>query len=505
MKKYYFIIFIVLIFISKQNITAKELLNIDFTRDSAEWKTNFLKATWTTNHEDLFVSVSDKHVGDFLFNGEFGKFNPGAHIRAQPLCNENLSNQHHWAFRINNSGTSCLELPQVSSAGKLTIYCKNSNEAIEDTFYLQKKSGKSWKTIKAIYLPPHYDQNYEQQTENYLNINSTVKLRITGATKNTFVYAIRVNSYDVSEPKEKPLRLILLPDPQTYVKYAALNPVYGVQTSWISNNADSISFVLCQGDMTGGNRDEQWKVAAGAFTILEGRKIPFTFCAGNHDLGKMASTRNTDLMNSYLPFSRYSRYPSFGGSFETGKMDNTWHVFSKGEYKFLILSLEFVPRNKILDWAKKIIVQHPNYNVIINTHAYLKANSRPYDGEIEQEIGKATGEEFANNGLNIWDKLVSLYPNCLFVFNGHVTGKGIGHLVSTGKQGNQVYQFLANYQGGVEGTQEERNGMLRIVDLNPEKGTFTIKTYSPYTHKFNTAEGQHFFYENVHFIKYAAK
>lgn len=501
MKKFYLLIFVFVLIHCPQSVNASELINIDFTRDSTVWKSKFPKTTRSVTQNELFAQVSDKHIDNFSFNGDFGKFNADAGVRAQPVCSENLTIHHTWAFRINNTGASNIELPRVSSAGKLTIFCKNSNEALEDTFYIQKKSGKNWETIRTIFLPPHYDQNYEQQSENYLDINSSVELRIAGATRNTFVYAVRLNSYDASEPKEKPLRLILLPDPQTYVKYVELNPVYGAQTSWINNNADSISFVLCQGDITGGNKDEQWKVAAGAFTILEGRKIPFTFCAGNHDLGKMASTRNTGLMNSYLPFSRYSRYPSFGGAFEVNKMDNTWHVFSKGDYKFLILSLEFVPRNKVIDWAKIIIEQHPNHNVIINTHAYLKANNLPYAGEIEQEIGKATGDEFANNGLNIWEKLVSQYPNCLFVFNGHVTGKGIGHLVSSGKHGNQVYQFLANYQGGVDGTQEERNGMLRIVDLNPEKGTFTIQTYSPYTRKYNTANGQHFFYENVHFIK----
>lgn len=489
-----------------------ELINIDFTRDSVEWKAKFPTPSWSKDKTDLFANVKDIRIGEYLFKGTFGKFNPGTSVMAQPICDADTTKKHYWAFRINRNKkyNSYLELPKLSSAGKFTIFCKNGNAEIEDTCYIQKKEDNSWVTIKTLYLPPHYNRNYEMQMEEYLNLKSPVTLRIAGATRNTHVYAVKVNAYDASEPKEKPLRLILLPDPQAYANRKYLNYLYAAQTIWINNHADSIKFVLCQGDLTQSNNDEQFSIAAGALSLLEGKKVPFTFVPGNHDTGAggKAATRNTDMMNKYLPFSRYSRYSTFGGTYEANKMENTWHTFSKGDYKFLILSLEFGPRNKVLDWAKTIIEQHPRHNVIINTHAYMyedntRLGSKTGQGGYPQKygLGNATGDDAVNDGQQIWDKVVKLYPNCLFVFCGHVTGKGIGHQVSEGVHGNKVYQFLANYQGGVTGTINGGNATLRIVDLDPENKTFSIKTYSPVTKQYRTEEGQHFMFDNVKYIK----
>lgn len=489
-----------------------ELINIDFTRDSIQWKATFKEPKWNKTRTDYVVKLKDIRAENYLFNGSFGKFNPGPGVRAQPFCNPDTTKFHRWAFRLDKreENSSYLEFPALANAGKVTIYCKNGNATEEGSFLIQRKEADTWTTIRTIYVPPHYGRNYEMEMEEFLNINSEVKLRISGATKNVHIFGFKVNAYDSTLPAEKPLRLVLLPDPQAYANRKALSHIYAAQTLWIASHSDSIKFVLCQGDMTQSNNDEQWSIAAGALSIMEGKKVPFSFVPGNHDTGEegKTATRNTDMMNKYLPYSRYSRNPSFGGAFEAGKMENTWSTFSKGDYKFLILSLEFGPRNVVLEWAKNIIVQHPKHNVIINTHAYLyeddtRLGSQAGQGGRPQKygFGKDTLTNSVNDGQQIWDKVVKLYPNCLFVFSGHVTGRGIGHQVSEGVKGNKVYQFLANYQGGVTGTINGGNGNLRIVDLDPEKHSFSIKTYSPYANAYKTEEGQQFIYTDVRFIK----
>lgn len=492
--------------------TSVELINIDFTRDSIQWKAKFQEPSWNKTHTDYSIKLHNFPTENFVFNGTFGKFNPGPGVMAQPFCNSDTTKFYRWAFRIDRTkeSSSYLELPKLANVGKFTVFCKNGNASEEGIFYIQKKEGETWITIRTMYVPPHYGRNYEMEMEEYLNINSDVKLRISGATKNMHIFALKVNAYDATKPGEKPLRLVLLPDPQAYANRKGLNHIYAAQTLWISDHSDSIKFVLCQGDITQTNKDDQWSIAAGALSIMEGKKIPFTFVPGNHDTGDegKSATRNTDMMNKFLPFSTYSRDPSFGGAFEDGRMENTWSVFSKGDYKFLILSLEFGPRNIVLDWAKTVIEKHPKYNIIINTHAYMydddtRLGSHSGQGGRPQRygFGKDSLLNTANDGQQIWDKVVKLYPNCLFVFSGHILGRGIGQLVSLGVNGNKVYQFLANYQGGVKGTQEERNGMLRIVDLDPENRSFSVKTFSPYTKKYNTEEGQQFIYTDVHYIK----
>lgn len=477
-----------------------QLLDIDFTRDSTTWKPLFPEPAYSTDSSNYLVSVTDHTAGDFNFLGSFGRFRAGANDMAQPCYIENRTKFRRWAFRLGSSGEAYVELPELQNVGRFTVFCKNANVSSETPIYIQKKNGESWETIRTIYLPPHHNQNYELEMEEFLNINAPVKLRILGSTRNIFIYQIRVDAYDASLPKEKPLKIVLIPDAQSYANQPDLNHIYGIMTMWINNIADDVKFVIQQGDITQLNDAAQWNIAAGAYNLLEGRKIPFSYCAGNHDMGRHGNSRNTTNMNTYLPASRYNRYDWYGGTFEPNTVDNTWQTFSRGDYKFLVLSLEYLPRNKVLAWANTVIADHPNHNVIINTHSYLGAGNTLNTG-IPQEELNGTGDETPNNGKAIWEKLVSKHKNCLFVFSGHVLGDGAGYLVSNGEKGNKVYQFIANYQGGVDGSQESRNGMIRIVDLDPENKRFSIQTYSPYQNRYNTNVDHEYYYTNVNFIK----
>jgi hypothetical protein len=299
--------------------------------------------------------------------------------------------------------------------------------------------------------------------------------------------------------------LVLLPDTQTYT--SNYPEIFKSQTSWIAENAKNIAFVLHQGDITDNNSEEQWKVAAESFSKLDG-KVPYTFVPGNHDTGEGGKTldRNMTMLNKFMPYSKYSQVPGFGGAFVPGEMANTWHTFKAGGYDWLILSLEFGPRNKVLDWAAGIIENHPRHKIIINTHAYLYSdNTRMGEGKGQKwlpqnyPVGKDVGPEAANNGEQMWEKLIKNYPNIMFVFCGHVLNRGTGMLVSEGIHGNKVYQMLANYQGGVEGTENGGNGFLRLIKIDPKNSSVSVKTYSPYLNKYKTEPDQEFTFENVKF------
>lgn len=335
------------------------------------------------------------------------------------------------------------------------------------------------------------------------------KFSTRGTTAGRILFFAGILSLSVfffSCSEKQPFNLVLLPDTQTYS--ARYPEIFRAQTEWIVKKADSIAFVLHQGDITDNNTDEQWQNAVAALYLLDG-KVPFAFVPGNHDTGdpgKNANNRKLELYNRYLPYEKYSKMEGFGGAFEAGKMDNTWHTFKAGGLDWLILCLEFGPRNKVLDWAGEVIQSHPEHKVILNTHAYMYSDDTRMDhGEgdawVPQDygVGKATGDDAVNDGEMIWEKLTSQYPNVLLTFNGHVLHDGTGKLVSEGVHGNKVYQMLANYQGGVEGSVKGGNGFLRILTINPEQESISVKTYSPYIDQYKTEPDQQFVFENVNF------
>jgi len=318
--------------------------------------------------------------------------------------------------------------------------------------------------------------------------------------------AILVIVFSTSCNREDSFRIVLLPDTQSYSE--SYPEIFYAQTKWIAENSDSIAFVLHQGDITNHNTPAEWEVAVDAMEMLDG-KVPYVLCMGNHDIGTngTADVRNTGLFNTYFPYEKHSNAAGFGGAFEEGKMDNVWYTFKEAGNDWLVISLEFGPRDKVLEWATGVIETHPSHQVIVNTHAYMYSDDTRMSANrghhwLPQHYGlgkEVMGPEAVNNGEQMWRKLISQYSNILMVVSGHVLNDGVGTLVSEGKHGNKVYQMLANYQGGVEGSVNGGNGFLRILDIDPSAGRICVRTYSPYIDELKKEPSQQFDFEKVEF------
>ncbi|MFH1540103.1 MAG: metallophosphoesterase [bacterium] len=263
--------------------------------------------------------------------------------------------------------------------------------------------------------------------------------------------------------------------PDTQYLSLGLPALFDTTIQWIADNADGENtvFVLHEGDITHNNTDDEWANAAASMGILDG-VVPYALAVGNHDM----DGGDTSKFNQYFPVSKYESLPTFGGVCESGKLDNSFHLFSAGGTDWMAVSLEYDPPDEVLDWASQVAEAHPDRRVIVVTHAYLNhTNERTSIGE------------------NIWNKFVKKHANMLFVFNGHYTTGEAGRLVSDGDNGNKVYQMFANYQtrraGGL--------GYLRIVKLNPSTGGVSVKTYSPYAQDYETDPDNEFEFEDVDF------
>jgi hypothetical protein len=290
-----------------------------------------------------------------------------------------------------------------------------------------------------------------------------------------------------------PYSIVLLPDTQfyTYQKVAEgekLGEIFDAQTQWILDHETdlNIAFVAHLGDITEQSETSEWNRAKSSMSLLD-NVVPYVTVIGNHDYyyirGSMS--RISNLYNQTFPISAYLKQPWFGGVFEPGKMDNSYHFFSAGDTHYIVLCLEFGPRNSVLEWAGKVIADHPEKTVIVVTHSYLNHDNILLTDDVLWASlpfldfeGKTTDDY--NTGQQMWEKLISVYKNIKFVFSGHVGPDGVGRLVSTGRHGNKVYQIVSNYQHLENGG----NSYLRQMEFSPDGKMVSVKTYSPFLDQY---------------------
>lgn len=290
-----------------------------------------------------------------------------------------------------------------------------------------------------------------------------------------------------------PFTLVLLPDTQYYVCCGAVNlDFFASQIRWIAQQKDArcIAFVLHEGDCTDGNTLGEWIFFKIILRQLDG-VVPYAIAVGNHD-GLMTGRSNTGPFNDFFPVSLFQSLPTFGGVFETNRMDNCYHRFSAGGVDWLILVLEFGPRDEVLAWANQVVAAHPDRRVILLTHTHVYSDETLH-GSLPSHSWKPADYGRGNNGVEVWDKLVSRHANIAFVFNGHVLNDGAGQVTGVGIHGNPVRQMLANYQmlpyGG--------SGYLRVLEFIPAEDRLVVRTYSPALDAYRVHPEHQFHYDSI--------
>lgn len=299
--------------------------------------------------------------------------------------------------------------------------------------------------------------------------------------------------------------MILMPDTQFYVynfrNYGVerLMTVFRRQTEWIAQQAEKrrIKMVLHLGDVVDHNDNDQFVNARKAMSILDG-VVPVAYTLGNHDYGPRGngSNRQTFFNDHFSASDNPLVDPEKGGTlkgvYEEGKLDNSYHTFSVGDKKFLVIALQFGPPNGAVAWANQIAGQHPDHEAILITHAYTFSDDTRYNWEEKgrsqnwnpNSYGIRNDPDGVNDGEAMWQKLVSQHPNFSMTFNGHVLHDGRGFLVSGGKHGNVVNQMLFNSQHPIEPV--GGSGWLRILEFMPDSQVVQVKTYSPYLDQWYT-------------------
>lgn len=294
--------------------------------------------------------------------------------------------------------------------------------------------------------------------------------------------------------------LVLVPDPQTYVKYDRNVGILNLMTSWIRENVDSLNtqFVLCTGDLVeqndllnpdtkaaNQNSKQQWTNTSEAFRKLDNR-VPYILATGNHDYGHVSAEYRSTQFDKYFSAEQNGFNAKALREIGPALNGNSTAVNAVFEFetphpkKLLVIVLEFAPRNEVLDWALKTLNQekYENHDVILLTHTYLDRNSN----HIKKEGYKI---EDANYGAAVFEKLVKPSKNIRMVFSGHIGAPDdfeghIGFRQDKNAAGKTVTQMTFNAQamgGGWFG--DGGDGWLRYLEFLPDGKTVKVKTFSP--------------------------
>jgi len=200
---------------------------------------------------------------------------------------------------------------------------------------------------------------------------------------------------------------------------------------WIGNNVEkyNIAHVSILGDATQTNTMFEWGVIREAHDFIEG-KTTYHLPLGNHDYpspshGVGAEIRDTTNYRETFTYDDYvatygpDGMNTFGGTFRDEKeLTNMYNLVSVGGNDYIFFALEFSPRDAVLEWVGDVLTQYPDRQAIISTHCYFST-----DGTLT--TANATNNyEFkdGNEGIDIYNKLVTKYPNIIIADCGHSQG-----------------------------------------------------------------------------------
>ena len=330
-------------------------------------------------------------------------------------------------------------------------------------------------------------------------MNRIASIILMGAATLGAVAQHRADRQQLDDPAS--FSMILLGDPQGYIKYDINQPLFELQTVWIADNIDNLNIkaVLCTGDLVEQNENlarnrnmlnqtsrQMWEAVSHAFRYLD-NKVPYIISTGNHDYGYRSSENSRTKFPEYFPIERNNTwldctvavYPNRNGD---ESLENAAFEFQQPKWgNILIVCNEFAPRDEVLQWTADLINRDrfKNHRVIYITHSLLD----------ERSAARTDNEPYAitphNWGQQVWDKLIQPSHNIVLALCGHEGEVGdfedsIAYRVDKNTDGRNVHQMMFNVQtlgGGWEGNGGD--GWLRILEFKPDGNTISVKTYSP--------------------------
>ena len=229
--------------------------------------------------------------------------------------------------------------------------------------------------------------------------------------------------------------------------------------NWIAENAEAknIARVISLGDITDKDTKEEYDVVKDAFSVLDG-VVPHSIIRGNHDVANF---------DKYISYEEYK--DTIDGSYDAS-MKNTYTLFEAGGRKYMLLNLDCGAKDPMLEWANQVVSSHPDYNVIVATHLYMR--------EDRQLIPHWYGVDNygQNSGVEIWENFVKHHKNIVMLLCGHIAADTVVMNERVGVNGNVIKEFLIDPQ--TNDTTYEGTGMVTMFYFSEDGKNVQVETYS---------------------------
>ncbi|WP_318241664.1 S-layer homology domain-containing protein [Sporosarcina quadrami] len=293
--------------------------------------------------------------------------------------------------------------------------------------------------------------------------------KLTGTVKgHTYITDGKVHVMiqdEISTSPEFDYSFIWMSDTQYYSE--SYPYIYDRMTKWIVEKKEdlNIKYVFHTGDLVDKvDQEIQWNRADEYMKTLEDANVPYGVLAGNHDVGH--KTGDYVKYGEYFGEQRYKDQPYYGESYKNNR--GHYDLISVNGNDYIMLYMGWGVDDEGIAWLNKVLAENPNRMAFLSFHEYLlvSGNRSPI-------------------GDKIYNEVILQNPNVVAVLSGHYHDSEL--LVDPidddgdGIPDRNVYQMLADYQGGPEGGQ----GFMRLLKVNPIENKIHVQTYSPYLDKYN--------------------
>ncbi len=267
------------------------------------------------------------------------------------------------------------------------------------------------------------------------------------------------------DEKEYAYSIAFLPDIQFITdKYPKkLAPIF----DYIIDNKTSknIKYVVGLGDMTDRNTQTEWNRVKEQFARLDG-VLPYSLVRGNHD-----GVNYLDNIFGQKTSAYYKHVEENGGFYNKASVANTYLLFEENNTKYMIVNLDFGAGTNVLDWADKVIAEHPNHRVMIVTHAYLNST-----GDVINSDDWVTPVQVYPDEM--WKNHFRKHANIDMIVCGHMPSDQILCTPVIGDNGNTVYQLLIDGQAADKDANFNGLGLVGLMYFTEDGRFAKIEYYS---------------------------